>query len=82
MHTRMISAAISISLFSVTAVIAGCGKSSDNQKPMYGSETGLPANCRAYVQFAIDEFRSKKYTADETMSGLERNCGEHGSLWQ
>lgn len=52
-----------------------------NTRPEFGKETGLPANCRAYVQFAIDEFRARKYTAEETTIGLERNCGAAGALW-
>jgi hypothetical protein len=51
-----------------------------NAKPEYG-ESGLPKNCRAYVQTAIDGYKAKRYTADEAMAGLERNCGQHGSSW-
>jgi hypothetical protein len=51
-----------------------------NAKPEYG-DSGLPRNCRAYVQTAIDGYRAKRYMADEAMAGLERNCGEHGSSW-
>lgn len=52
-----------------------------NTKPIYGESTGLPSNCRAYVQVAIDAYRNKEYSADETMAGLERNCGVNGNLW-
>ena len=52
-----------------------------NSKPAYGESTGLPANCRAYVQVAVDAYHNKEYTADETMAGLERNCGANGHLW-
>jgi hypothetical protein len=52
-----------------------------NSKPTYGESTGLPSNCRAYVQVAIDAYRNKEYTVDETMAGLERNCGVNGNLW-
>ena len=51
-----------------------------NAKAEYG-DSGLPKNCRAYVQTAIDGYKAKRYTADEAMAGLERNCGEHGSTW-
>jgi hypothetical protein len=59
--------------------LVACGD--PNSKPAYGRDTGLPANCRAYVQGAIDGYRAKKYTADEVMDGLERNCGANGYLW-
>lgn len=52
-----------------------------NSKPTYGESSGLPSNCRAYVQVAVDAYRNKEYTADETMAGLERNCGVNGHLW-
>jgi hypothetical protein len=53
-----------------------------NSKAIYGEESGLPKNCRAYVQVSIDGYRNKKYTADEVMVGLERNCGANGQLWE
>ena len=61
--------------------LAGCDQLDPNSKPIYGKESGLPSNCRAYVQAAIDGYRSKQYTADQTMAGLERNCGVNGSSW-
>lgn len=64
----------------IASMLAACGQSDPNGKPEYGS-TGLPANCRAYVQAAIDQFRAGAYTATETMNALERNCGLHGHSW-
>lgn len=61
----------------VLVMLAACDP---NAKPEYG-ETGLPKNCRAYVQVAINDYKAKRYTADEAMEGLERNCGEHGVSW-
>lgn len=61
--------------------LAGCDQFDPNSKPVYGKESGLPVNCRAYVQVAIDGYRSKQYTADQAMAGLERNCGVYGSSW-
>ena len=58
-------------------ILTGCDP---NAKPTYG-DTGLPKNCRAYVQYAIDDYRAKKYTAEEVMNGLERNCGINGHSW-
>ena len=69
-----------ILLACTSLLIAGC--SDDNTTPVYGKESGLPVNCRAFVQFAIDEYRAGKYTADDTMSGLERNCGANGHSWK
>ncbi len=59
--------------------LTGCGD--PNSEPIYGKESGLPVNCRAYVQVAIDAYRAHKYTAEETMNGLERNCGLFGGIW-
>lgn len=68
-------------LILVAAVLlAGC--TDDNEKPVLGAESGRPANCRAYVQDAINGYRSKRYTADETFQGLERNCGAEGQIWK
>lgn len=50
--------------------------------PRYGKSTGLPANCSAYVDTAIAGYRSRMYSADDTMVGLERNCGAGGQLWR
>lgn len=62
---------------SVLVLITACDP---NAKPEYGN-TGLPENCRAYVQVVINDYKAKRHTADEAMAGLERNCGEHGTSW-
>lgn len=64
-------------LMCVLVLLTGCDP---NAKPEYG-ETGLPKNCRAYVQVAINDYKAKRYAADEVMEALERNCGEHGVSW-
>lgn len=63
------------------SLLAGCDQLDPNSKPLYGKETGLPSNCRAYVQVVIDGYRSRQYTAEESFAGLERNCGLYGSAW-
>lgn len=70
-----------ITLLVLALISTGCTRD-DNASPKFGKETGLPANCRAYVQFAIDSYRQGKYTVNETMTGLERNCGANGSTWK
>lgn len=65
----------------LAVLLAACG-GDDNDKPVYGAGTGRPANCRAYVQVAVDAYRAKQYTAEETMAGLERNCGVDGGIWR
>lgn len=67
-------------LASVTVLLSAC--SDDNATPVYGKDSGLPVNCRAFVQFAINEYRAGKYTADDTFSALERNCGVNGHSWK
>ena len=76
----MLKKLLNIMVVSMMALffLAGCDP---NSKPTYGESTGLSSNCRAYVQVAVDAYRNKEYAADETMAGLERNCGVNGHLW-
>jgi len=68
-------------VLTITALLlAGC--SDDNDAPIYGKDSGLPVNCRAFVQFAINEYRAGKYSANDTFSALERNCGSNGWSWK
>lgn len=69
------------SAYALATLLAGCG-GDDNDKPVYGEGKGMPVNCRAYVQVAVDAYRAKRYTAEETMAGLERNCGANGGIWR
>jgi hypothetical protein len=71
-----------ISATLLAALLASCVYGDDNDAPVYGRDYGLPVNCRAYVQAAIDGYRSKQYSADDSMAGLERNCGANGSAWK
>lgn len=68
--------------FVVLTLLAGCVFEDDNDKAVYGKETGLPVNCRAYVQVVIDSYREKRYSAEDSFAGLERNCGANGSAWK
>lgn len=70
-----------VSSIAALALLCGCAPEDSNSKPVYGEGTGLPVNCRAYVQAAIDGYRIGRYTADEAMTGLERNCGIAGISW-
>lgn len=63
------------------SALALLGCSDDNAEPKYG-KTGLPVNCRAYVQVVVDSYRARQYSADDSMAGLERNCGLHGISWK
>jgi len=68
--------------FTTSLLLVSCGLSDDNNAPVYGKDSGLPLNCRAFVQFAIDEYRAGKSSANDTMSALERNCGANGWSWK
>ena len=59
--------------------ISACG-SDPNSEPEYG-DSGLPSNCRSYIQFSIDAWRAGEYEGEETMNAIERNCGSSGYLW-
>lgn len=61
--------------------LAGCSDKDPNSKPIYGKEYGLPANCRAYIQVAINQWKKGTYDTETTMDAIERNCGENGELW-
>jgi hypothetical protein len=69
-------------LITTAILLAGCNLSDDNDAPVYGKDTGLPVNCRAFVQLAINEYRAGKYSANDTMAALERNCGANGWSWR
>lgn len=66
------------SAIALLLMLTGC--SDPNAKPTYG-DTGLPKNCRAIVQNAINEWRKGNYSTEDTMGSLERNCGENGYSW-
>lgn len=61
-------------------LLSSCAKD-PNSRPIVGKETGLPANCRAYIQVAVSQWRNKVYDTQTTMNAIERNCGANGSLW-
>jgi hypothetical protein len=68
---------------SCTLLLSSCNFiGDDNDIAIYSKENGLPVNCRAYVQFAINEYRAGKYSANDTFSALERNCGANGWTWK
>lgn len=44
---------------------------------------GLPSNCRALIYESEFDYRiSKKYTQEELLISIFRNCGETGVLWK
>lgn len=59
--------------------ISACS-SDPNDEPKYG-DSGLPSNCRSYIQVSVDAWRAGEYATEETMNALERNCGVYGQLW-
>lgn len=69
-----------IIIIALTLMLLGCSED-PNATPVLGKETGLPANCRAYIQVAVNEWRNKTYDTETTMNAIERNCGAMGSLW-
>lgn len=60
--------------------LAGCS-GDPNSKPEYGDESGLPKNCRAYIQESVDDWRNGVHSTEDTMDAIERNCGVYGDLW-
>lgn len=80
MEARLMKPTTLVAAALACCALTACDRLDPNSKPVYG-ESGLPANCRAYVQAAVDAYRMKQYTADETFFGLERNCGLYGQAW-
>lgn len=68
-------------ILAIVLGLSACSKGDSNSKPIYGDESGLPANCRAYIQVAVNEWRKGTYDTETTMNAIERNCGENGALW-
>lgn len=60
--------------------LAGCS-GDPNSRPEYGGESGLPSNCRAYIQESVDAGRNGSHSTEETMDAIERNCGVYGDFW-
>ncbi|MDO9419973.1 MAG: hypothetical protein Q7T66_04845 [Herminiimonas sp.] len=69
-----------IMYLSVVLLMAGC--TDDNSEAVYGKKSGLPVNCRAYVQVVIDSYRARIHSAEDSFAGLERNCGINGAAWK
>ncbi len=69
-------------LLATILVIGLSGCADDNDAPVYGAQSGLPVNCRAYVQTSINEYRAGKFSANDMVAGLERNCGANGQIWK
>ena len=69
------------SILIIMSVLSILACSNDpNSEPKYG-DSGLPSNCRSYIQVSVDAWRAGEYEAEETMNAIERNCGMYGSLW-
>lgn len=68
--------------FLIFPIILGCTNSDDNDIQKFNPKSGNAINCRAFVQYAIDEYRKGVFTADDTFSSLERNCGSNGHSWK
>ena len=69
-------------IFLISLIIGGCTNSDDNDIPKFNPTSGNAINCRAFVQFAIDEYRKGTYSADDTFLSLERNCGANVYSWK
>lgn len=65
-------------VFGLTAMI-GC--SDPNSEPKFSNDSGLPSNCRSYIQRSVDSWRAGEYESEEIINALERNCGMNGHLW-
>ena len=71
-----------LAIIYIALLLPSCGFSDDNDLAVYSKDNGLPLNCTAYIQFAIDDHRAGKYSANDTFSAIERNCGANGWSWK
>jgi hypothetical protein len=51
-----------------------------NAKPSYG-ETGAPKNCRAIIANNVAQYEARRFTAEEALASIDRNCGIDGYSW-
>lgn len=63
------------------SAISGCKLGNPNDKPVYAPGSGLPVNCRALITEAVNGWRSGRYTAQESLESIDRNCGANGYSW-
>lgn len=55
-------------------VLIGCSDS--NSKPLYGSESNLPVNCRAYIEEAIKYYESETEPYEYDTLDLNYYCSD------
>ena len=70
-------------LLPVAIVAFACGwviKPDGNASLSYG-DTGQPKNCRAIIKDNVDQYKAKKYSSDDIIASIERNCGANGHSW-
>jgi len=51
-----------------------------NQTPKYG-KTGLPKNCKALIMDNLTGVALQKYTPEDALDSINRNCGANGLIW-
>ena len=71
------------SLLLIAALVSlGCeGRTDVNSEPVYSRDTGLPKNCRAIIAVNVKAWQDKKFSADEVLTSIDRNCGANGHSW-
>ena len=74
-----------LSLFGIAMIIVisfflGYHLGIGNQSSKYGT-TGLPQNCRALITDNLTGIANKKYTIEEALDSISRNCGPNGYIW-
>jgi hypothetical protein len=62
------------------AALAGCKLGDPNDKPTYAA-SGLPVNCRALIAENIKGWRLGRYSPQEALESIDRNCGGDGYNW-
>lgn len=53
---------------------------SNSYYPTY-DDAGYPKNCRAVIEANLDGYHTGKFSAEDALASVERNCGAHGNSW-
>jgi hypothetical protein len=68
------------SMFALGLALGWAYLGDTNRAPIYGP-TGAPKNCRALIAENLQGYRRLRYTAEEALASIDRNCGPNGYSW-
>lgn len=69
-----------VAMVTVLLGLSACRPDSNRDGPTFGN-SGLPKNCRAIITANIEGWRERRFTAEEALGSIDRNCGRNGYSW-